>query len=154
MKKTQRIIHIGLHAPEVRIIELMEEEGHMVSEVLRALIRQYGAENYPRERAYAKAMLVRAEVAKKKVETDEEIAAMTNEEYATKVLRGKIVGLKVEFRIANGQPVRFALDTIKTHSLENNEMIKIHNQLLDRTFTYLGDQEPTEEQYKEIWKGW
>lgn len=147
-------LHIRLFSREKEVLDEMKARGYPVAEVVRELIRNYGKDEFPREKGYSVAARLRAEVAVKKLETQAEIDAMTNEEYATKVLRGKVVGSKVEFRLANSNPVKFPLTTIKQHTVENNELIRIHNQLLDRTFTYLGDQEPSEEQYKEIWKGW
>ena len=151
MNKT---LHIKLSPREQEIVDQMRDEGYPVAEVMRELIRSYGRGEFQKEKGYSEAAKIRAQLAKKKVDTDSVIADMSNEDYATNILRGKVVGKKVEFRVANAQPVKFNLETIKQLSIENNEVVRIHNQLLDRTFTYIGDIAPTEEQYQEIWKGW
>lgn len=153
-KKVVRILHLGIYQPEADIIEIMEKKGYMVSEVMRSLIRRWGDEKYPREKAYARAQLIRAEISQKKVEEKKEFDAMSPEEYTVRVLRGKVKGNKAVFRIASGQEIGFNLATIKQYTTENNEVVAIHNQLLDKTFTYVGDKEPDEEQYAVIWKGW
>ena len=85
---------------------------------------------------------------------EDEFKNISNEEYATKVLHGKVIGNQVAFRMGNAQEMYIPLSEIKNYNSENNNIVQIHNQLLDKTFVYINGQRPTEEQYKLIWKGW
>jgi hypothetical protein len=152
--KIERIIHIGLYRPEAEVVSKIEETGYELSDIIREMIRSYGDAHFPEEKSYAVAARIRAEQAQKKVEAEVAFKTMPNEQYATEVLRGKVEGEKVLFRMPNGTEVNFSLATIKEQTIENNAVIKFHNQLLDKTFRYPGDKEPTDDQYAQIWKGW
>lgn len=151
---TLRRISVNLRAPEAEIVAKMEEDGHEVSEIVRELLRKWGKENYPQVPAYAEAMKISAEIKKKKIEEQDAFARMPNEEYAEKILRGKVRGNQVEFRIASGNKYMLPLASIKETTLDNNNVVQIHNQLLARNFVYPNGQEPTKAAYARIWDGW
>lgn len=153
-KFSQRRITVVLNPPEEKIITQAEENGFNISEILREMIRKWGKEEFPPIPVYAQALKKKVELDEKKVSKQAEIDEMTNEEYATKVLGGQLRDNgKVAFRIGGGREIYFNLDTIKEYSEENNQEIKVHNMLLNRTFTYFGTP-LSDSQWKDIWDGW
>lgn len=154
MGKTVRILHIGIHQPEQEVVEKIEAEGHQLSEILRMIIRDYGKTNYPEEKAYAVALKTRAEIAKQKAYDEERAKKMTPEEYVVEILRGKVVDGSAYFRLP-GRIISQPLGNIKDQTVDNNEIIRIHNQLLDRTFEWPGNATPRDEQeWEKFWAGW
>lgn len=154
-KVTGRRITVNLRAPEVPIVDRMQDEGYEISEVVRGLIRDWGKINYPQEKGYSQSAKIRAEILKAKNEAEMTISSMSNEEYAEQILRGKVRdGSKVAFRVANGQEMYIPLSEIKQYTTDSNALIKVHNSLLDKTFNFPGGKAPSEAQYAQIWKGW
>lgn len=154
MKKTTKILHIGLHRPEAEIVEKMEEAGHQVSEIVRGLIREHGAREFPATPAYAEALKLRALLKQKELDDKKAFDSMSNEEYAVRELRGQLRGQNVVFRVASGMEVPVALHKIKEFSRTGSDLVVIHNQLLDRTFVGLRGESYTDKQYEQVWAGW
>ncbi len=154
-KMVVKKIGISLWPPELEIITKIEEKGLSVGETVRMLIRQYGKEEFPETPAYAEAARMAAELRKEKLGSELASSKMTNEEYATTILKGKINRHgRVVFMKANGGLAGFELATIKKQTAENNGYIKMHQQLLDRTFLQDGGKPFDEKYYETLWKDW
>lgn len=154
-RKLARTIHIGLYEPHDRIVTRMEDYGHNISEVIRNLILEAGDKMFKEDPTYAQAAKISAELRKKRVEAELTLKNMTNEEYAEQVLHGKVrKNGKVGFRIASGQELYIPLNEIKKHNQDNNGFVKIHNSILDRTFLYPGNKQPTEAEFESMLKDW
>lgn len=121
-------INVRVYPQEEKVIQQMKTVGLPVNEIIRGLIRDYGEKHFPEPPAYAKAMLMRAEVAKSKNKTKQELDEMSNEEYATKVLYGKVIGDQVYFLNAQ-QIYSVALDSIKGVQVED-EWMRAHREML------------------------
>lgn len=153
-RKLVRMISVGLYGPHNAVVEKLEESGYNVSEEIRNCLLKLGQEKFPEEKAYSAAAKISAEIRKAKAEGELAQLNMTNEDYATKVLRGKIrSGGRVGFRIANGQELYAPLAKIKDYSVDEG-FVAVHNQMLDRTFNYMGGKQPSEADYAKIFKGW
>lgn len=149
-----RKITIVLHRPEDNIISQAESDGYNISEIVREIIRKWGAEVYPPTPAYAEALKVKAELAKKKAIENDQFSTMPPEAYAEGILRGQVrEGNRVYFRVGGGREVNFPLLTIKERNRDNTPEIDIHMKLLDRSFRY-GDRELSEVEWSDIWDGW
>jgi hypothetical protein len=70
------------------------------------------------------------------------------------VLRGKIVDGKAAFRIANGTEIYLPLEGIKEVTPENNDIVAVHNELLDRKMTYPNGKPFSEDEYEAALAGW
>jgi hypothetical protein len=139
MAKTIKTIHIGLHLPHVNVVKKIEDSGFLLSEVIRNLIIQYGLEHFPEEKAYAKAALLKAEVAVGKVAEDRIFDSMSNEDYAEKELHGTIKGNFVYFMHGTGGTAKIPLIDIKKHTAENHLSVRMHNEILNRVFVMAND---------------
>lgn len=152
-KRVTRVIHIGLHKPQEDVIKKIEQDGYEVTQVVRQMIDEWGRENYPDTPAYVEVERIKAELRKKQLNEANRSGNMTNEEYAEEVLNGQIRGNQVFFRIASGREIAKPLSGIKEVTRENDGVVDIHNQLLDRTYTFNG-RPPTEQEWDDIWDGW
>ena len=154
-EKPRRRITVELRGPEEPIVQFMEEKGYKISEVIRELLRQWGKENIREPKPYEEALKLSAEIRKKKLEKTLEFNNLSEEDYATKVLHGKILdGVKVGFKIANGQTMTLPLAGIKEHTPENNELVAIHNKLYNRTFIFPNGQVPKPEFFDSLFEDW
>lgn len=122
-------INVRIYPQEEEVINKMKEKGLPVNELIRGFLREYGDKHFPTPPPYAEALLLRAKIAYKKHATNEEIENMSNEDYATKVLRGKIVKDRVWFVNPN-QTFDLSLEKIKKVPVED-EWIRQHMELLD-----------------------
>ena len=154
MKKVKRVLHFGLYAVEAEIIKKMEEVGIAVPETMRFLIREFGNKEFPREKAYAEALRMRMKEKEKEAEAKAAFDQMSEAEYAEKILLGKVKGNSAYFKIRSGQEIPIALNGIKDVTKDNNELVQIHTQLLNRTFIEQNGNQISEKAWKEIWKDW
>lgn len=123
MKKTTRIIHIGLTEKEEKIVEKIEAESYL-GEIIRSLIREYGYKNYKEEKGYSEAARLRAKLALEKHHTKKEIDGMTNEEYAEQVLKAVVKGPYAWIATLGGNPFPLVLSQIKDVTQEDSGIIK------------------------------
>lgn len=149
-----RRINVNCRPIETVIVEKMEEDGLVVGEIIRQMIREYGEKHYPETPAYAEALLTRAQIKKASVEAENKLKAMSAEEYTMKVLRAKVKDHQAWFKIVNGQEMPISLADIKQKTVENSGLVKLHAQLLDRKFVHLNGQVMTESDYDWLWKDW
>lgn len=150
---------VTLFTYEQAIADRMSADGLRLQEIIRQLIREYGERKYPElgeTPAYAKAQLIRATMKQKersKAESGVDDTVITNEDYVTKILRGKIRGDMAEFRMPNGSSYFHEISNIRELT-PDSEYIRLHIALLDRTYVYADSKQPTAEQYKLIFKGY
>lgn len=149
--RSVRKLQVQIMPVEDKYVDKFEDEGFSINDLIRQWIVLHGSERYPEEKLYAKAAKARAEIARAAVEDKIAARDMTNEQYATEVLRGKVVGDKVEFRDSHGQGVFYPLVSIKKFTRQDEEEIAIHNELLDQTYRYVGGGQPN---WQEIFAGW
>lgn len=154
-EKIRRRITVELRGPEEPIVHFMEEKGYKISEVIREQIRQWGKDNIKEPKAYEEALKMSAEIRKAKLEKTLEFTNLSEEDYATKVLHGKIIdGSRVGFKIANNQTMTMPLAGIKDQTPANNGLIDIHTKLYNRTFVFPNGQVPKPEFFDEMFKDW
>lgn len=159
-KKITRFIRIGLFKPQADIIEKIGvDQGVQVSEVIRNMITEYGAKYFPPAPLYAQVWQTREQRRQKIEDEKHKYDSMSNEEYATKILKGKIREdtQEVEFRSTQGQPLTWWLKDIKKLNPEDphpdNDIVRTHIELVNRTFTLNG--KPFDErEYGIIFKDW
>lgn len=149
-----RKITITLHRPEAAYIGQAEADGYNVSEILRELIRKWGADVYPPTPVYAKALEQRVKLRVQEIAKKEEFSTMSNEHYAEHILKGQVrPDGRVAFRVGGGREVYLPLQGIKDKTRDNTSAVDLHWQMLERTFRY-GDRVPTESEWFDIWEGW
>ena len=152
--KRAGVIQFVYYPQDAEYIQKFINDGFTISSLFRQWLREKGREAYPETPEYAKALALRAELAKKKIDSVEEIKAMTDEEYAVKVLKCKIVDDKAVFRDMRGNDWDRPLKGIKAITPENNEDVQIHVQIMDGTVLMWNGVPPTEAEWEIIKKGW
>lgn len=152
-KRVVRIIHIGIHQPHADIIQKIEDDGLEVTEIIRQIILDYGKTNYPEEPLYAQAQKMSALARLKKLGEKNDIELMSNEEYVEDVLHGQVRDGMAVFRIGSGREIKLKLEGIKSKTIENSPLIRTHNEIINKTFTYNG-RELTESQWNDVLDGW
>ena len=97
---------IGFYGPHEKYLQQAENDGHEVSEILRNLVLEWGQKMYPPVPVYAQALKKKADIEQTKVQKQVAIEEMSNEEYATEVVRGQLrPNGKGAFRIGGGREI-------------------------------------------------
>jgi len=154
-KRIVKKIPIGFHQVQMDYLEKADADGYEISSLIRQLVTDWGEEKYPKMKPYNKLAEIKAKKLEKEIEADQDFEAMSNEDYAEKILRGQVRdGGRVAFRMVNGREWYTPLKTIKEKTLENDDAIRLHQTLLDGTAEWFGGKPLTEADYRESLDGW
>lgn len=153
-KKVVRLITIGLHAKESEYLTRADQDGHEITGLIRELIRDWGAKEYPPTPAYVEPMLKRAELRERELAMKEQIENQSPEEYATEVLRAKIHDGFACFITPHGNIMRVPLSEVKSLTPENTEYIQRHFQVLDNTWKWINGRPLDEIELQRINEAW
>lgn len=134
MKKTVRLLHIGLHQMEDTIITLMNKKGQNVAEIVRGLIRDYGERTFPPTPLYVQIQKERLELKKETIKDIVNFKKMAPEEYAERVLGARISHNRAWLSSVSGQPYPIPLNVVKDWTTDM-ELVQNHlNILKDEDF--------------------
>jgi hypothetical protein len=147
-------ININLYPVEQEIVKKMEEVGYNLSEIIRELIRNWGNATFKKVSGYVELGMKKLSLEEERLQKEQELKNMTPEEYATKILRGRVKENKVWFRVLNGNEYFLDLGSIKAQTKESNDLIKYHNMLLDGTALDWNNQIITKEMQDFALQGW
>lgn len=154
MKKTTRILHIGLHKVEEDIAEKMASRGQNVAEIVRSWFRDYGEKHFPPVPLYAQIQKDRLEFKKENIKDELNFKKMTPEDYAENVLKARVAEGKAWFTTPSTYPYPVPIKLIKEWSLES-DIVATHIKILngDKAFASNG-QEVTAKDRKEAISNW
>lgn len=146
------ILHIKLFPREEAIINRMKEQGLPVPECIRQAIRQFGKEEVPEEKLYARVAHERLQMKKQTIEEKEKIKHMTETEYAEQILRGIVEGPRVKFMMGMLGVEWVPLAGIKNHDANTIFWLQNHFDMLDRKLTYPDGRQPDYDWFIKEWK--
>ncbi len=146
-KAVMRFIQIGLHKPQLEIIQKIEDEGREVTSLVRGLIDQYGKENYPKAPGYVEVAKEKFALKKKTVEEQLAWDKLDPAEYALNTLKARsaqgsawfIIG--VQQNNCNEYPVD--LGEVKKYTLES-PVVKDHFAVLNHNYSWFNGLENVE----------
>jgi hypothetical protein len=150
--KRAGVIQFVYYPQDAEYIQKFMRDGFTMSALFRHWLRENGARAYPEPAIYAKVLLEKSEAAKKKMEDEERMKTLSNEEYARTVLLARVEGNTVWFRGSQGQDYSGPLSSVKEITFENNEVARVHHQIMTGKFAYVNGA-PTEEQWAMLRKG-
>lgn len=128
---------IGLRQSEMDVIERIAEQGDSPPEIIRGLIRQYGTEHFQEEKGYSVAAKLRAQIAAEQHELKKKVETMSDEEYAEKVLRAKVLHGYAHLITPSSSLYRIPLGDVKKINPKDT-LVTSHIAILeDKDFTNL-----------------
>lgn len=152
--KSVGILQIRYYPVEDAYIKKFIEKGYDISSLIRNWILEKGQKEFPEQPLYAKVAAERLALRKQTVEERQAIEKMTNEEYATKVVRGRIVGDKVLFMAGRGMIVTVPLAMVKEKNVDNTIWMQNHFDILDHKFLNANGEPFSEEDHNEMITEW
>jgi len=91
MKNLKKVLYIGLYKQELEIIErIQQEQGIPIPELIRTLIREYGAKTFPKEKLYAENKKRELDLKEKTLEEQIAFEKMDPKEYAINELHAEV----------------------------------------------------------------
>lgn len=123
-------INVRLRAPEQEVIKKMKEMGLEPNELIRGFLRDYAHEHFKEEKGYSEAMRIRAKLALEQHQTKKDVEEMSDQEYAEKVLKARVIGNMAYITTFSTSPYPIALQEVKNWASDDS-IIKTHLSIMN-----------------------